>query len=74
MPSVALADTLHKIDYPIEGKCGQAEVPENAVFFVKQFGGFTDGSCATEGYTVEDGTANGTGEKDKERTYEIYTK
>ena len=78
MPSIGLADDsepLHKVDYPVAGKCGQADgVPENAVFFVKNFGGFKDGSCATEGFTVQEGTAKGTGEKDKERTYTIYSK
>ena len=76
MPLASHADdeTFHRIDYPVAGKCGQAEVPENAVFFVKTFGGFTEGSCAVEGYTVAEGTANGTGEKDKQRTYNIYGK
>ena len=74
VPSFALADTLHKMDYPVAGKCGQAEIPDNVVFIVKQLGGFQDGSCAVEGYTVEEGTAKGTGEKDKERDYSIYGK
>jgi hypothetical protein len=74
MPTVSLADTLHRVDYPIPGKCGQAEVPENAAFFVKQFGGFKEGSCAVEGYEADEGTAKGTGEKDKERDYTIYGK
>ena len=66
---------LHKVDYPVPGKCGQADgVPDNAVFFVKTFGGFTDGACAVEGYTVNQGTAKGTGDKDKERVYAIYGK
>ena len=75
-PDISFAtDPLHKVDYPVEGKCGQADnVPENAVFFVKNFGGFKDGSCATEGYNVNEGTAKGTGEKDKEREYTIYGK
>ena len=69
------SDPLHKVDYPVKGKCGQADnVPDNAVFFVKNMGGFKDGSCATEGYDVNEGTANGTGEKDKERQYTIYGK
>lgn len=73
--AVAAPPPLHKVDYPIAGKCGQADgVPESAVFFVKQFGGFRDGACATEGYAVADGTANGTGDKDKERVYHIYAK
>lgn len=83
VPPVAMADddsggggitTLHILDYPVQGKCGQAAVPEKGVFFAKTFGKLVDGSCATEGYTNEEGTANGTGEKDKERTYNIYGK
>ena len=81
IPSIGRADDavstepLHKVDYPVPGKCGQADgVPENAVFFVKNFGGFKDGSCATEGFTVQEGTAQGTGDKDKQRTYTIYSK
>ena len=73
-PSVVLADLLHKVDYPTAGKCGQADVPEKAMFFVKNLGGFQDGACDVEGYTKEEGTANGTGEKDKERTYSVYGK
>eukprot|EP00977_Amphora_coffeiformis_P023430 scaffold13351_cov200-Amphora_coffeaeformis.AAC.11 len=81
IPSIGWADDaastepLHKLDYPVPGKCGQADgVPENAVFFVKNLGGFKDGSCATEGFTVQEGTAQGTGDKDKQRTYSIYSK
>ena len=76
LPETAIAsDPFHKVDYPIQGKCGQADnVPENAVFFVKKFGGFQDGGCATEGYDVEEGKEKGTGEKDKEREYTIYGK
>lgn len=67
--------TLHKLNYPVDGKCGQADgVPEKAVFFVKTLGGFQDGSCATDGYTVAAGTAQGTGEKDQQRVYAIYGK
>ena len=54
--------------------CGEADVPEKGVFFVKTLGGFSEGSCAESGYTVSEGTANGTGEKDKDKTYDIYSK
>ena len=64
--------TVHKVDYPVEGKCGQAEVPERVAGLVKSFGGFKDGSCATEGYSTAEGMANGTGDKDQERVYSIY--
>lgn len=66
--------TLHILNYPIEGKCGEAKVPENGVFFAKTFGKLEDGSCAAEGYTVDEGTTNGTGEKDQKRIYNIYGK
>ncbi|CAB9500029.1 expressed unknown protein [Seminavis robusta] len=78
-PTTAFADddataTIHKVDYPVDGKCGQADVPEKVVGLVKTFGGFKDGSCSTEGYTAAQGTASGTGEKDSKRTYDIYEK
>eukprot|EP00526_Cylindrotheca_closterium_P021867 CAMPEP_0113616892 /NCGR_PEP_ID=MMETSP0017_2-20120614/8480_1 /TAXON_ID=2856 /ORGANISM="Cylindrotheca closterium" /LENGTH=119 /DNA_ID=CAMNT_0000526233 /DNA_START=139 /DNA_END=498 /DNA_ORIENTATION=- /assembly_acc=CAM_ASM_000147 len=66
--------TLHILNYPIDGKCGEAKVPEGGVFFAKTFGKLEDGSCAAEGYAVDEGTANGTGEKDSKRTYGIYGK
>ena len=65
---------LHIVDYPKSGSCGQANVPSNGVFFAKKFGGLVDGSCATEGFSVAEGTANGIKEKDQQRTYEIYGK
>ena len=65
---------LHRVDYPVEGKCGEADVPEKGVPFVKAFGGFSDGTCAAAGYPVPAGTANGNGEKDKDRTFDLYEK
>ena len=62
------------MNYPKEGLCGEAMVPEKGVPFVKAFAGFSDGSCASAGYTKSEGTASGTGEKDKERTYSLYGK
>ena len=78
-PSMAMADedsttTLHILDYPVQGNCGEAKVSEKGVFFAKTFGKLVDGSCATEGYTNAEGSANGTGEKDSQRTYDIYGK
>lgn len=78
-PSMVMADedattTLHILDYPVQGKCGEAKVSEKGVFFAKTFGKLVDGSCATEGYTNAEGKANGTGEKDSQRTYDIYGK
>lgn len=66
--------TLHIVDYPVQGKCGEAQVPEKGVFFAKTFGGLVEGSCSADGYTSDEGTANGTGDKDKKRTYSIYGK
>lgn len=74
-PAPASAVVLHIVDYPKSGSCGQAnDVPSNGVFFAKKFGGLVDGSCATEGYSIAEGTANGLNEKDQQRTYEIYGK
>ena len=49
-------------------------MPDKAIPFVKAFGGFSDGSCASAGYTEKEGEQNGTGDKDKDRTYTIYGK
>ena len=65
---------LHIMNYPKQGLCGEALVPEKAAPFVRAFGGFSDGSCAAFGYTVKEGSANGTGDKDKERSYDLYSK
>ena len=74
-PLAARADeVLHILDYPKKGSCGEALIPDKGVPFVKAFGGFSDGSCAAAGYGVKEGEQNGTGEKDKDRTYEIYGK
>ena len=72
--SKATTTTLHIVDYPVEGKCGQANVPEKGVFFAKSLGGMVDGPCSVEGYSVANGTSNGVKDKDKERVYDIYSK
>lgn len=77
LPGMALADgttTLHIVDYPKKGACGQANVPEAGVFFAKKLGSMVEGACAVDGYTVSQGTAPGIKEKDQKRTYEIYGK
>ena len=72
-PLAAQADeVLHIVDYPKKGSCGEALIPDKGVPFVKAFGGFSSGDCASVGYTEKEGEENGTGEKDKERTYTIY--
>jgi hypothetical protein len=77
-PLAAMADdpptTLHIVDYPKQGSCGQADVPPAGVFFAKNLGGMVDGPCSREGYTVPQGTENGIKEKDKQREYQIYGK
>ena len=74
-PLAAHADeVLHIIDYPKKGSCGEALIPEKGIPFVKAFGGFSDGDCASAGYTTKEGEQNGTGEKDKDRTYQIFGK
>ena len=75
LPLAASADAvLHIVDYPKKGSCGEALVPDKGVPFVKAFGGMSDGGCAAAGYTKKEGTANGTGDKDKDRIYDIYGK
>jgi hypothetical protein len=64
--------TVHKLNYPMEGKCGQANVPASVVGLVKTLGGFQDGTCATEGFSEPQGTAPGTRDRDQQRTYSIY--
>jgi hypothetical protein len=64
--------TIHKLNYPVVGKCGQANVPTSVVGLVKTFGGFQDGTCAMEGFAEPQGTALGTGDKDQQRTYSIF--
>lgn len=74
-PLTAKADeVLHIFDYPKPGACGEALIPDKAVPFVKAFGGFSGGSCASAGFGTKDGTANGTGDKDKDREYDVYVK
>ena len=70
----AATATVHKVDYPIAGKCGQAQVPTKVVGLVKTFGGFQDGQCAADGYATPEGTASGTTDKDQQRTYNVYGK
>ena len=41
---------------------------------MKAFGGLESGSCASAGYSVKEGEENGTGERDKDRTYTVYGK
>ena len=75
MPLSAVADEiLHVVDYPKQGFCGEALVPDKGVPFVKAFGGLSSGTCESVGYPNREGTANGTGDKDSDREYTIYGK
>lgn len=78
-PAAALAAdddkvTLHIMDYPRAGSCGETETTEKKAFFAKQFGGLKDGGCSVEGYTVMEGTENGKNDKDKDKEYSVYSK
>ena len=66
--------TLHIVDYPKAGSCGEVKTTEKKAFFAKQFGGLKDGACSVEGYTVSGGTENGKNDKDKDKEYSIYGK
>ena len=67
-------EILHVVDYPKQGFCGEALVPDKGVPFVKAFGGLSSGTCESAGYPNREGTANGTGDKDSDREYTIYGK
>ena len=67
-------EVLHILDYPKQGSCGEALIPDAGIPFVKAFGGLESGSCASAGYSVKEGEENGTGERDKDRTYTVYGK
>ena len=72
--AVRADEVLHIVDYPKKGSCGEALIPDKALPFVKTFGGFSSGSCASVGYGTKEGTESGTGDKDRDRTYDIYSK
>ena len=40
--------TLHIVDYPKAGACGEVQTTEQKAFFAKKFGGLQDGSCSVE--------------------------
>lgn len=66
--------TLHILDYPKEGLCGQIQTTEKKAYFAKTFGGLKDGACSVEGYTKSEGTTNGINDKDKEKVYSLFGK
>jgi len=74
VPLAAAADEVfHFMDYPKAGLCGEALIPDTAIPFVKM-AGYSSGSCASIGYTKPAGSATGTGDRDKDKTYDLYGK
>lgn len=79
-PSMAQAEgddantTLHIVDYPTPGLCGETKTTEKKAYFAKTFGGLKDGACAVEGYTKAEGSANGTNDKDQDKLYSLFGK
>merc|ERR1719380_544554 len=47
--------TIHKVDYPKEGDCGQTTVDAASAHWPEQFGKFVAGACSSAGYSVADG-------------------
>merc|ERR1719316_2295834 len=52
--------TIHKVNYPVEGLCGQETnvTKSNSnphYFFPIHFGGFVEGACANAGYPLFQG-------------------
>jgi len=47
--------TIHKIDSPKKGDCGESSCPAGVAHFPETFGGYKEGTCASVGYTVPDG-------------------
>ena len=74
MPRLPHCGAALVLDYPKQGSCGEALIPDAGIPFVKAFGGLESGSCASAGYSVKEGEENGTGERDKDRTYTVYGK
>ena len=48
--------TIHKIDYPVKGDCGQFDMPSKEAHFPVTLGGFKMGACSVDGYTIANGT------------------
>ena len=48
--------TIHKVDYPVKGECGQFDMPSKEAHFPVTLGGFKMGDCSVDGYTVANGT------------------
>merc|ERR1719409_1373711 len=47
--------TIHKVDYPKKGDCGQTTVDAASAHWPEQFGKFVAGACSSAGYSVADG-------------------
>ena len=48
--------TIHKVDYPVTGECGQFDMPSKEAHFPVTLGGFKMGDCSIDGYTIANGT------------------
>merc|ERR1712195_225771 len=48
--------TIHKIDYPVKGNCGEFDMPSKEAHFPVTLGGFKMGDCSVDGYTIANGT------------------
>merc|ERR1711959_717259 len=48
--------TIHKLNWPASGQCGEMSLPAKSAGFPEKFGGFTAGSCSEAGYTTSAGT------------------
>ena len=48
--------TIHKVDYPVTGNCGQFDMPSKEAHFPVTLGGFKMGDCSIDGYTIANGT------------------
>merc|ERR1712167_68608 len=48
--------TIHKLNWPASGQCGEVSMPAKSAGFPEKFGGFAAGSCSEAGYTTSAGT------------------
>jgi hypothetical protein len=48
--------TIHKLNWPAAGQCGEMTISSKDATFPVKFGGFKNDGCSTDGYTVSQGT------------------
>ena len=56
LPTIDTNVTIHKIDYPVKGNCGEFDMPSKEAHFPVTLGGFKMGDCSVDGYTIANGT------------------